>query len=476
MNDNDMNFLFYDLETGGLNKNFTQIYTFNAVKTDCDFNIVDSLDLKIRPTPDFFGSYGAYKTNGLFFTCDDMSLTPQNEAARTIYEFMLSPYTIHTGYNNLKFDREVLRQLFYRNLYDPYVPEYAEKASCWDLISLVRAAHDYRPNLLKWPVREDSGLPDLRLEAITKANGMNHENAHTAASDVLATIELAKYIKQKDPAIFAYALRLRNKRQAESMISDLKGRIVLLTDSSFYSSYGYTHPVMPVCQSPESVNQWYAIDLSNEYRLSELSKGNIGGNLVKISLNKAPFFRSADGVSEKALSMLGINSTDMLRCASEAKRILQSVEDTLWNTPAKEYPKNADVYAQMYDGFFTEEDRNMATMAKSCKSERYISNISSPALRTLTTRYLCNFCRESVSPEVLAAWDEECRNAIVFGRGDDDGLVRFMKDAEDDFNSQTEINADAEFAKRAITLASDFINAHGLQDLVLSELRGDHEK
>lgn len=475
MNDNDMNFLFYDLETGGLNKNFTQIYTFNAVKTDCNLNIVDSLDLKIRPTADFFGSYGAYKTNGLFFTCDDMSLTPQDEAARKIYEFMLSPYTIHTGYNNLKFDREVLRQLFYRNLYDPYVPEYAEKSSCWDLLSLVRAAHDYRPNLLKWPVKEDSGLPDLRLEAITRANGLEHTNAHTAASDVLATIELARYIKQKDPAIFAYALKMRNKRHAESLINDLKGKIALLTDSSFYSSNGYTHPVMPVCQSPESVNQWYAIDLSNEYRLSELSKGKINGNLIKISLNKAPFFRSAEGVNERALAMLGINNTDMLRCAAEAKRILQSVENTLWNTPAKEYPKNNDVYAMLYDGFFTEEDRNMATMAKSFKSEQYINRISSPVLRTLTTRYLCNFCRDSVSKNVLDAWDEECRNAIVFGRGDDDGIIRFMNDAQNDFDSQPEMNADAEFAKKALTQAAAFISRQGLNDLVVQALEEKNE-
>nr|MDQ6120821.1 hypothetical protein [Klebsiella pneumoniae subsp. pneumoniae] len=41
----------------------------------------------------------------------------------------------------------------------------------------------------------DEGLPSFRLEHLTVANGIEHQNAHDAMADVYATIAMAKLVK-----------------------------------------------------------------------------------------------------------------------------------------------------------------------------------------------------------------------------------------------------------------------------------------
>ena len=51
----------------------------------------------------------------------------------------------------------------------------------------------------------------FKLEHLTKANGLAHEAAHDALSDVRATIALARLIRQKQPRLWDFCLKLRKK-------------------------------------------------------------------------------------------------------------------------------------------------------------------------------------------------------------------------------------------------------------------------
>lgn len=61
----------------------------------------------------------------------------------------------------------------------------------------MRACYALRPEGIVWPENDD-GLPSMRLELLTKANGIEHANAHDATSDVYATIALAKLVKENN--------------------------------------------------------------------------------------------------------------------------------------------------------------------------------------------------------------------------------------------------------------------------------------
>src|SRR5690625_6408066 len=76
---------------------------------------------------------------------------------------------------------------------------------------MVRMARALRPEGINWPDYED-GRPCFKLEALTAANNLSHESAHDALSDVYATIALARLIRERQPKLFEYAYRLRDRK------------------------------------------------------------------------------------------------------------------------------------------------------------------------------------------------------------------------------------------------------------------------
>ncbi|VFS90489.1 Exodeoxyribonuclease I [Raoultella planticola] len=123
------------------------------------------------------------------------------------------PKTCIVGYNNVRFDDEVSRNIFYRNFYDPYAWSWQHDNSRWDLLDVMRACYALRPEGINWP-ENDEGLPSFRLEHLTVANDIEHSNAHDAMADVYATIAMAKLVKARQPRLFDYLYSHRKQAQA----------------------------------------------------------------------------------------------------------------------------------------------------------------------------------------------------------------------------------------------------------------------
>ena len=108
--------------------------------------------------------------------------------AAAIEQAFSQPGTVGVGYNTIRYDDEVTRFLFWRNLIDPYAREWQNHCGRWDILDLVRTAYALRPEGIEWPKNED-GRPSFRLEHLTAKNGIAHTAAHDALSDVRATID-----------------------------------------------------------------------------------------------------------------------------------------------------------------------------------------------------------------------------------------------------------------------------------------------
>ena len=113
-----------------------------------------------------------------------------------------------------------MRFLNYRNFYDAYGWQWRDRCSRWDILDLVRMTRALRPEGVEWPFSPD-GRPSNRLELLTTENKLSHADAHDALSDVYATIELAKLLKEKQPELFSYLLKARGKKASKELI--LKG-------------------------------------------------------------------------------------------------------------------------------------------------------------------------------------------------------------------------------------------------------------
>ena len=100
------------------------------------------------------------------------------------------------------------------------------------------------PEEIVWPSHED-GSASFKLEHITQANGISHEAAHDALSDIYATIAVAKLIKEKQPKLFDYVFKLRNKREVTNLLNVAPEKPVLHT-SGMFSASRCTSLVMPL--------------------------------------------------------------------------------------------------------------------------------------------------------------------------------------------------------------------------------------
>ncbi len=212
-------FFFYDLETTGFSAKHDRIMQFAGQRTDLDLNpIGEPYNFLIRLNKDVLPSPGAISVTGI---------TPQKtleegyteaEAVKILVEQVFTPETIAVGFNNIRFDDEFVRYLFWRNFVDPYAWTYADGRSRWDLLDVVRLVRAIRPDGIKWPLNQD-GQPTNRLELLSKINGLEHTKAHDAMSDVEALIGLTKLIKDKQPKMYDYLLNLRDKNKVKQLVN-----------------------------------------------------------------------------------------------------------------------------------------------------------------------------------------------------------------------------------------------------------------
>ena len=212
-------FLFFDLETTGADPVFDRPLQFAAIRTNLDLEPVgEPVVWYARPELDCLPHPAAVMTTGVL-PDDPVLAGADSEAnlANRIHRLVSQPNTCVVGFNNLRFDAPMLRFLFWRNLIDPYRHEWADGNSRFDVLDAARAYRLLRPEALNWPVTGE-GRPTLKLAELSAANGLTHENAHDALSDVEATIDLARRLREDDPALWNRLLAARDKRQVARLI------------------------------------------------------------------------------------------------------------------------------------------------------------------------------------------------------------------------------------------------------------------
>ena len=111
-------FVFYDYETTGISPEYDQPLQFAAIITDLDFNEIERVDIRCQLSPHILPAPKALHVTGV----NPIQLLNNNlptafEFAQKIQEFTQKwAPAIWIGYNTIKFDENVMRQMFYQNL------------------------------------------------------------------------------------------------------------------------------------------------------------------------------------------------------------------------------------------------------------------------------------------------------------------------------------------------------------------------
>jgi exodeoxyribonuclease-1 len=365
--------LWYDLETFGLEPRYDRIAQFASLRTGEDLeSLGDKTLLYCRPGPDYLPNPLSCLVHGITPQFASGAGLSDYDFAKALRDAMRAPGTTTAGFNSLQFDDEFVRNLLYRNLFDPYEREWRNGNSRWDLIDLMRAARDLRPEGIVWP-EDEEGRPIFTLVALARANGIAHESAHDAMHDVLATIDLARLLRSRQPKLYEWYWAHRTRDSLRPLV-DLVDRTPLVHTAAGYTSRrGCTTLVAPVAVDPENRNQLIAIDLRFDPRSivgldveelrrrvftkkAELDEERVP--LTRIRLNRCPFLAPMSTMSDSAAARLGIDRADCLEHLKVIKAEGELLQKMVAVFEMRDLPPESDdPELRIYAGsFFSEDD------------------------------------------------------------------------------------------------------------------------
>ncbi|QJD31074.1 exodeoxyribonuclease I [Methylococcus geothermalis] len=445
-------FYWYDLETFGTDPARDRIAQFAGVRTDLNFEPVGSPEvLYCRPSDDVVPDPEACLITGITPRRATELGVRESEFVAAIYGLFAQPGTCVLGYNTLRFDDEMLRYAFYRNLYDPYAREWKAGNSRWDVIDLVRVTQALRPDGIEWP-RDAAGAPVFKLERLAAANGIVHESAHDALSDVWATIGLARLISERQPRLFKFALENRGKQAVERLLALGSWQPVLHVSEKFPASRNCIAYVLPLCRHPRMATRVIVFDLAcdpaqlldlpaDEIRqrlftpLAELPEGAERIPLKGVHTNRCPVVVPPSALRPADAERLGI---DVAVCQANARRLQDHADEILPKVAAvfeAEWPPEAglDPELMLYRGGFTPDaDRRALERVHALSPEqlaRYRPRFVDGRFDELLFRFRARNFPDTLNADERARWSR-FRSSRLAGEGGGLSLAEFFSRIE----------------------------------------------
>lgn len=442
-------FYWYDVETFGLDRRRDRPAQFAGCRTDADLNFLEGGSGEVfymRPSEDYLPSPESVLLTGITpQECVERGL-PEHDFAREVWRRFNVPGTISIGYNTLGFDNEVCHYLFWRNFQDPRSHEWLHHCSVWDLYPVIVAYWSLRGEGIVWPDWKDviERQPEegrtgvcFRLEELAKANGILHDHAHDALSDVLATAGLARLLKEKSLRFWNWALENRTKAKVSEALS--QGPVVCVK-TIFGQRRGYAAIVMKLSVNPQNSDEVWVWDLSEDpsnlpnltqedwkrllfARKGTLKEGEKRLPIYRINVSSCPFVCSNLKVlSDDRAAKYGI---DKELCRRNAE-ILASVIPKLGDAVTKHYERrqtrtvDVDLALERKDVACTEHDRTLKTQ---------IASVSASALghqnaifddadfNELLFRSRGRNAPEGLNDEEQRSWRKHCAETLRDGKG-----------------------------------------------------------
>ena len=360
---------WYDLETSGTDPRWDRIVQFAGFRTDLDLNPTgDEYCTYVRLPDDVLPNPEATLVTGITPELTRSEGISEFEALGRISEIFSQPQTCVTGYNSLRFDDEFTRYGFYRMLMDPYAREWRDNNSRWDIIDLVRATGALRRDGINWPTT-DEGMPIYKLELMTKANGLDHGQAHDALSDVKATVGLARLIKTAQPRLYDYFYSHRYKKQVRKLLEPFGARLCLHVSGMYPRERYCSAPIVSVGRHPTNSNSIVVADLSQDIEsLLQWTPEEIGENLFtpgatdrpplkEIKINRCPFVAGLEVMDDENWSRIGFDRKQVeqryrrLKKPGLVQKIMRVYKD-------RRYDRITDPDAALYDSFLQDSDRS----------------------------------------------------------------------------------------------------------------------
>lgn len=420
-------FLFYDLETSGLNPRSDRIMQFAGQRTDMNLKkIGEPINILVKLNDDTLPSPDAVMVTGITPQSTQADGMTEAEFATFLLDDVFVPDTITVGFNNVRFDDEFIRYLLWRTFRDPYEWAWKDGRSRWDILDVVRITRALRPEGIEWPV-DNEGKATNRLELITKQNGIVHENAHDALSDVEALIDVAGLLKKHQPNLFDYLLKAREKKTLHQLINLDDKQPFVYTSGRYDAAYNKTTVAMPLTSAPNGNVVVY--DLRHDPSIFvSLSEKELAKRLfasweerkaddfvpvpVKtLQYNRCPAVAPPGVLNDKdgwnriglSLDIVEANKKTLLAHPDFAERVRTVIEKR------PEFASGKDVESRLYDGFVDGPDKLRIETVRNADARSladFHPNFDDERLEELLLHYKARNFSMALSEDEAVVWEQ----------------------------------------------------------------------
>jgi exodeoxyribonuclease-1 len=456
-------FFFYDLETSGFNPREARIMQFAGQRTDTELNPTgDPVNILIKLTPDTVPNPEAILVTGITPQQTIADGITEAEFLKFFYTEVVKPGTTFLGFNTVRFDDEFMRFLHYRNFYDAYEWQWCDDCSRWDILDLVRMTRALKPEGIHWPVTPE-GKPTNRLELLTKANGLGHEHAHDALSDVHATIAVAKLIRDKQPGLFEHLFDCRGKAAIKKALAGgHAGNQVFTYVSGRYPSESLHATAVVVLAQDDRKGTALVYDLRHDptpylelgvEQLITLWQYNPDKNAPKLPVktlkyNHCPAIIPGypqDKATQERLQLTSETVTQHLANLNKHRQVfaenvlaaqhqLDIVREQKWQKSGE-----SPVDSQLYDDFFRDEDKKIMRVIRAAEPDelsKQADTLKDKRLRGLLPLYKARNYSAQLTSEERQEWDTFCRARLLEG-GNESVLAKYFARLSELANDKT---------------------------------------
>ncbi|MCO4787212.1 MAG: exodeoxyribonuclease I, partial [Marinomonas atlantica] len=269
---------------------------------------------------------------------------------------------------------------------------------------------------------------------LTKENGIAHEQAHDALSDVHGTIAIAKMIKDKQPKLFDYYYCMRDKGSLQQFVDPVRMKPFLHISGMFGQEKKFSAFVVPLAPHPTNKNGVIVYDLMADAQpLIDLSieeiqkrvfstKEELGDTerlpLKTIHLNKCPAVAPATFLKdEQVVTRLGLNGDicrKNLALLRDAPGLAAKLSQVFMQT-FERIDKDPDL--MLYSGgFFSRDDKTRMEEIRNTPSDilgELEMTFDDRRLPEMFTRYLARNYPDQLNSDQREEWEEHRRVKLL---------------------------------------------------------------
>jgi exodeoxyribonuclease-1 len=289
---------------------------------------------------------------------------------------------------------------------------------------------------------KEDGKPSFRLEDLTRANGLVHDAAHDALSDVRATIAMARLIRDRQRRLFDFCLELRRKERVAEEIgwtqAPAERKPFLHVSGMFPAERGCLSVVWPLAAHPTNKNEVLVWDCRHDpselfglspddirlrlfTRAAEMPEGLTRLPIKSVHLNKSPMLVGNLRTLDPALAAKW--ELDIEQCLAHA-RIAAGGPDmsAVWQKVFQREVSGAevDVDEDLYNGFVSHGDRRQLETLRMEQPARLAGrqpSFEDERLAQLLFRYRCRNFPHTLHEHELETWEAHRAARLFDGAG-----------------------------------------------------------